>query len=333
MQHRKKHFLIVDPPGGKGDRLIYMGMEKKLRELGIKYTVLHYGNPTFFRKCFSLVARILSFLKLESVAMNFNRIGSLIDNLMGKKEMREASEGVVLIRGGGYLNDVWREYYILENVLQSNPYRTIIVGPHSFYFNSNISSQVFSELLNQFRQEIYLFCREEYSYHILSSMIFRRSIQIDLSKDTSFYLSKDDFHCWNGGYDLLSPREGKESIVDWNIKKLKQRENGLADHSSESNYKLLIGDMERVKDFATFTNLVARARRVYTDRLHVAILAGILGKTVFLYPNSYHKNKGVYEFSLRDFTNVKFVDSYRFKGFASKGISTDRSGDVGERYG
>ncbi|HHL1886951.1 TPA: hypothetical protein ACQ2HQ_004783 [Klebsiella pneumoniae] len=41
-------------------------------------------------------------------------------------------------------------------------------------------------------------------------------------------------------------------------------------------------------------------RIVNTDRLHVAILASLLGKEVNFHPNSYYKNEAVYNYSLLD---------------------------------
>jgi len=63
-----------------------------------------------------------------------------------------------------------------------------------------------------------------------------------------------------------------------------------------------------LSDFRVFVNLIEGSRMVFTDRLHVAILAVILGKDTILYPNSYYKNKGVYEFSLSKYPNLKFVE-------------------------
>jgi exopolysaccharide biosynthesis predicted pyruvyltransferase EpsI len=62
----------------------------------------------------------------------------------------------------------------------------------------------------------------------------------------------------------------------------------------------------------SFIDITAKAARVYTDRLHVAILAGILRKEIYLLPNSYHKNKSTYEFSLKRFHNVHFIDTNEF---------------------
>lgn len=48
---------------------------------------------------------------------------------------------------------------------------------------------------------------------------------------------------------------------------------------------------------------------VRTNRLHLAVGAAVLGKRVKLYPNSYFKNRAVYEYSMRDrFPDVEWVD-------------------------
>lgn len=47
--------------------------------------------------------------------------------------------------------------------------------------------------------------------------------------------------------------------------------------------------------------------QVHTNRLHVAILAGLLGKEVRLFDNSYGKNRGVFQSSLAaHFSNITF---------------------------
>jgi hypothetical protein len=48
-------------------------------------------------------------------------------------------------------------------------------------------------------------------------------------------------------------------------------------------------------------------KRVVTDRLHIAIAGALLGLEVELHPNSYYKNRAVYDYSLRRFSNVRFA--------------------------
>ena len=46
--------------------------------------------------------------------------------------------------------------------------------------------------------------------------------------------------------------------------------------------------------------------RIYTDRLHCAILSAMLERDVVFLPNSYFKNRAVFEHSLAQFPNVRF---------------------------
>ena len=54
---------------------------------------------------------------------------------------------------------------------------------------------------------------------------------------------------------------------------------------------------------------VSDYREIHTDRAHVAICAAMLGKETHVYPNNYHKVRGIYEFSLREKPNVTFHES------------------------
>jgi exopolysaccharide biosynthesis predicted pyruvyltransferase EpsI len=51
-------------------------------------------------------------------------------------------------------------------------------------------------------------------------------------------------------------------------------------------------------------------KKIDTDRLHVAIGATLLEKKVTLFPNSYYKNKAVYDYSLRKFPNISFIENF-----------------------
>ena len=56
-----------------------------------------------------------------------------------------------------------------------------------------------------------------------------------------------------------------------------------------------------------FIAFIDRYDEVRTNRLHVGIGAALLGKEVKFYPNSYYKNKAVYDFSLKDFPNIRWM--------------------------
>ena len=54
--------------------------------------------------------------------------------------------------------------------------------------------------------------------------------------------------------------------------------------------------------------LISEVDEIHTDRLHMAISGALLGKRVLLYPNSYYKNKAIYEYSLaRVYPSVEWM--------------------------
>lgn len=68
----------------------------------------------------------------------------------------------------------------------------------------------------------------------------------------------------------------------------------------------LFGSGEYV-DAQSFFNLIATFENVFTDRLHVAIGAALIGKNVSLVGGTYPKNRGVFEASLSPhFSRVSF---------------------------
>lgn len=52
--------------------------------------------------------------------------------------------------------------------------------------------------------------------------------------------------------------------------------------------------------------LLQHIAAVHTDRAHVMICAALLGKETHVYPNDYHKVRGIYEYSLAGRDNVHF---------------------------
>lgn len=49
-----------------------------------------------------------------------------------------------------------------------------------------------------------------------------------------------------------------------------------------------------------YFNKAAMASRVHTDRLHFAVASLVMGRRTVLYPNTYHKNRGMWEAWLKD---------------------------------
>jgi exopolysaccharide biosynthesis predicted pyruvyltransferase EpsI len=287
-------------------------MEKELKKLGINYSELRYKDTiklTLFYRIYRYMTRRLR--KMLPVLDKSKLFWMILDDrvyqwTVKSEKIQYPYTDIFLIHGGANFNDLWGHgLHILRNVMKNNPLSTIIVAPQSYWFYKTKVRKFFKNT----KQEIHLFSRERYSYNLLCSMNLPDNVHIHVSDDSALYLSKNDFHPKNGSYDLICPRLDKESVVSW---KLDQWEKGSTIDLRESKRRVFIGDISRF-DFDFFVDLVENSRRVFTDRLHVAIFSAILGKDVFLYPNCYYKNKGVYEFSLHKYPNVNFVNSRIFR--------------------
>ena len=279
----KDAFLTVIQPGGNnGDELIYKGLNKKLKDLKIGYEEIKYRE--------SKLSQRISFIN-KKFGTNLREVS------ISKKT------DLILIHGGGNMNDHWGNGTSLLRNLILNYDVPIAVAPQTFYFTeTNIS-----EILKKAKQEIHLFCREETSYSSLERMQLPDNIKIYLSDDTAFYLSKEDFTYLNGGddkkeYALLCFRGDKESktsldvneafkeiFMDWDMEIINE------------------GDISVNQSFEDFVKIIAGAKIVVADRLHVGVLSSILEKPAILLPNSYFKNKAVYEYSLKHFPATTFV--------------------------
>jgi len=60
--------------------------------------------------------------------------------------------------------------------------------------------------------------------------------------------------------------------------------------------------------FERFCGAVGGAEVVFTTRLHVGILASMVGVPTFIFEGPYHKIRGIYEYSLVDMDHVRFVE-------------------------
>lgn len=302
LQYQNKRVLVINPLGEHGDTVILLGMVKKLKELKI-----NYGTDTetrsFLQRQFSALSNKLSRIGLMQIS---TKISAATNRLMDDfhknliQRIQNTSAEVIIIRGGGYLNDFWKDYRVLTktiSAIREKPKIVLILAPHTFYFTYTDFPKFFN--LNN---EVHIFCREKYSYEKVHALIKQKNIHVHLSKDTAFYLSKKDLDIIAKpspeSYVLIAPRTDKESAVNW--EKLK----------AQKSKGIVLKDAIYTKNIADYITLVSNATTVYTDRLHVAILSAILGKKTYMYPNSYYKNKGVYEFSLYKFPNIDFIDSH-----------------------
>ena len=283
-ENRDRKTITITPGGNHGDTLIHMGLVKKLEEQGYDYNSLNLehiyrGNPVIGGK---YLMNIL-----------FWRMG--IDAGFRLLEIPEDVD-LVLFDGGGYMNDVWYGPALLRTVIRQTQ-APIAVGPQSYIFSRTRLADCFMD-----GREATLFCREHYSYDHLTEQGLPPSVQLKLSPELALYLAPEDLEEFTESreerYQLIAMRRDRESAIP---ERLLQEIEGTCDNP-------VTRDISIEGSLTDFVSWVANAETVYTDRLHVAILSSKLGKDATLYGNRYHKNRGVWEYSLRD--HVRFVEAY-----------------------
>lgn len=276
VKNKDMFFGVAEPGGNSGDLLIYKGLYKKLRDLNIRYEDIRHGG--------------------ENIQF-------------GKAE-------IVLMQGGSNVNDLWGSgTKLLKNIISSCKL-PIIVAPQTYYF---IRTD-FPEIFKGSTQKIYLFCREEESYSRLKKMPLPGNVSIHVSDDTAFYMNKEDFSSYGQHYGkekgkdyaLLCFRGDHEStfrdVEGIGPKIIGRFREIVRDHNMEIIERDLSMDIYSWISFDYFVRYISGAKIVITDRLHVGILAAILEKPTILFSGAYFKSKAVYEYTLKRFPNVIFLE-------------------------
>lgn len=192
------------------------------------------------------------------------------------------SSEVLFIDGGGNFVDYYSD---VRDFLNQKPdmYKEIVILPHTIFGNKQIDA------LNGLSGDVTVFCREETSFVFVKENYLKGRVY--LWHDCAFY---NTFSKILDGQGILSAfRKDKESI----LKTVPDSNNDL----SYNGYA--------TKPLDEFISVLGHYDEIHTDRLHIAIGATLLGKKVKFYPNSYYKNKAVFEYSLKKFPNISFNEN------------------------
>jgi len=188
---------------------------------------------------------------------------------------------VLFIDGGGnfidYYSDV-RDFLIKKPAL----YDEIIILPHTIFGEKQI------KVLNNILSNLTVFCREKISAKFLEDRLTHGEVY--LWHDCAFY---NKFFPVSSGEGVLNVfRSDKESILCI-----------LSESNNDISY-----NGYATKSLSKLIDTLQKYDQINTDRLHIAIGATLLGKQVKLFPNSYYKNKAVFDYSLKRFSNVSFIE-------------------------
>ena len=281
-EHSALRTLLVTPGGNHGDTLIHMGHLKKLEEHGFNYTCFNLEES--YSRNPVLAAKYLVNIGLWKMGA---KEGFRLVDVPGDTEL-------ILFEGGGYINDIWYGPTLLNQVLRRNR-QPVAVGPQSIRLSAGTIETYSGD------RPLHLFCREEASLVQLRQMDLTGNVVAQKSPEVALYLTREELEGYieprGLGYQLVAFRDDKESALSPG---LKREVIGGCDNP-------VVSEVSMRGSLTDFVSTVEYAEEVFTDRLHVAILGSILGKKVTLYGNVYHKNRGVWEYSLRDTVNFVSV--------------------------
>ncbi len=199
--------------------------------------------------------------------------------------------GIYLHGGGGF--NLWGSGSALRmlDVALGIEGALVIQGPQTFdTSNPELGKLLAAMVRRSVADEIRIFTREIVSAEFLETAL-QAAAAIHVDHDTAFHLQKDDIlslaalrSCPAGRYTLLAAREDDEAPVE---------------PVSCPERVIRLDPAYYAGSLSHWLRIHAFARRVISNRLHSAIVSALLGKPVVLLGGSYHKNRSVWEFSLR----------------------------------
>ena len=221
-----------------------------------------------------------------------------IDYTIGKPWVKSKLQTKRVIYGGG--GNLVPMYKTLKKFILANQDKhKILILPQTI-FGCDM-------LLKNLSKNVTLFAREKKSYNYIKENS-RFGDMVYISHDMAFnYSIKKKNSCEILNEEINSFRvDGESTDIKLPFDNVDlTRENTIdgVEFYTKLNEKNFIE--EYVEKFET---IVSSFTKINTNRLHVAIMGALYGREVNLYPNSYYKNKEVYEYSIKNkFSNVKFI--------------------------
>lgn len=205
-------------------------------------------------------------------------------------------DAVVYVHGGGGLVPFWSQDVIrafLRSVRQ-HPGVTV-VGPQTAWTDERFLNDSLVRHLRALASErVVLFARDGVTFSALWEVL-PDPVEIELDHDTALNVEPSDLSAdgmVSAEYTLLALREDKEGTT------IPDAEAAAARRSLRG--AIVTDPVRSCGSFSEWVAVHARASGIVANRLHSAVLGAILGKPVVLMANSYHKNRSVWEHSLRD---------------------------------
>lgn len=203
---------------------------------------------------------------------------------------------VIYLHGSGGFNPIWSGKP-MDSLKHASRHRGVVIqGPSTFWDDlAFMKDRVAPSVHAAICERLVLMARERVSYDILLEAL-PSDTEILLDHDTALNLKREDIGAMvqlrTGSYKLYGIRDDKEERAA----------------QSREYFALWLDPVTHGGSFEGWAELHTGASELITNRLHSSILGSILGIPTTLLPNSYFKNRAVWEHSLKH-RGVRWMDS------------------------
>lgn len=214
-------------------------------------------------------------------------------------QTKEPGGAGIYIHGGGGYNSWGKgvQLKLLEHSIELNP-RVVVQGPCTLELDSETVRLRIEEALSRKNTElpIHFYAREHGSLAELEKC-FGDRLKIYLDHDTALVLTKDDI---TTSYGQLQEK--------YLLQAIRSDDEAVSDGLYPLDQGITIDPAYYALNFAHWVRLHLYAREVISNRTHSTILSSILGKRVTMLAGKYHKNRSIWEYSLKA-RGVKWLDN------------------------
>ena len=247
---------------------------------------------------------------------------------------------IILLQGGGNFGDIWRKHTdFLLNIVNKFPENKIIIFPKTaFYKNSNNLKKDAQMMANH--SNLIICARDIKTYQLFTKYFYKNKIL--LVPDMTFFIPKHIFKknkVKKQRKNLFLKRKDKE-LLNFNYEDYLDNKKNIEEYDWPSIENKLVIDMilsclkkifSLTKNFKTINIIISKIinwyaikiympklikigniflnkyQKIYTTRLHGAILGYLLQKEILLFDNSYGKNSSFYETWLETIDSITFI--------------------------
>lgn len=238
---------------------------------------------------------------------------------------------VILMQGGGNFGDLWRRHQDLRlEVVKSYPNNRIIILPQTVFYKDIAVFREDAKVLNS-HKDLHICARDTGSLEFLQKSL---TCNLLLVPDMAFYITdkllKKHSRKEEEGRVLFLKRNDPE-FSEYDFNSYIREDEAVLDTcdwpTMEQQFKAKIylekllwhkERLGRIPDiYADWifrphqvkkgVEFVSQYKKVYTTRLHVAILSLLLDKEIVFFDNSYGKNSSFFDTWLTDVENITFI--------------------------